>query len=114
MIIRGVLYHNKGLKKLFFTILLTLFAVIPSRAQTIIGTNGMMNVPTADMRPAGTFDGGASFILGERIGGKPDARRIIYAFTDFHIRQCDHYKNPIPALIKVHSIENVCKITKKP
>ena len=42
-----------------------LAAVVPCKAQTVIGTNGLMNVPTADMRPAGTFDGGASFIQKE-------------------------------------------------
>ena len=37
-------------------------SVIPGHAQTVIGTPGLMNVPTADMRPAGTFDGGVSFM----------------------------------------------------
>ena len=31
-------------------------------AQTMIGTVGQMNIPTADMRDAGTFDAGISFI----------------------------------------------------
>ena len=39
-----------------------LFGVASSNAQQLIGTQGMMNIPTADMCEAGTFNGGASFV----------------------------------------------------
>ena len=35
---------------------------VPCHAQTVLGTPGLMNVPTAEMHDAFTFDGGASFI----------------------------------------------------
>ena len=41
---------------------IALMAVQHASAQILIGTEGMLNVPTADMRPAGTFDGGASVL----------------------------------------------------
>ena len=44
---------------------LVIMASFPCKAQTVIGTKGMMNVPTADMNPAGTFDGGGSFMQKE-------------------------------------------------
>lgn len=44
---------------------LFIMASFPCKAQTVIGTKGMMNVPTADMNPAGTFDGGGSFMQKE-------------------------------------------------
>lgn len=54
-------HKNWVVKRVVFMVLF-LVSLIPSHAQTIIGTTGMMNVPTADMRPAGTFDGGVSFM----------------------------------------------------
>ena len=44
---------------------LVIMATFPCKAQTVIGTKGMMYVPTADMNPAGTFDGGGSFMQKE-------------------------------------------------
>ena len=84
MTIRGILYHHKGLEEFLISFLLTVFALIPCRAQTVIGTNGMMNVPTADMHPAGTFDGGASFIQKELLYEK-DYNTFLYyiSFTPF-------------------------------
>ena len=84
MKIRGVLYHNKGFEEFIISILLIVFALIPCQAQTVIGTNGMMNVATADMRPAGTFDGGASFIQRELLYEK-DYNTFLYyiSFTPF-------------------------------
>jgi hypothetical protein len=56
----------------------------PSHAQTVIGTTGMMNVPTADMRPAGTFDGGVSFIQKELLYKKSYNTYLYYiSFTPF-------------------------------
>ena len=61
-----------------------LAAVVPCKAQTVIGTNGLMNVPTADMRPAGTFDGGASFIQKELLYKKTYNTYLYYvSFTPF-------------------------------
>jgi hypothetical protein len=84
MVLLGVFNHKKGLEKLFVFTLLTVVALIPSRAQTVIGTNGMMNVPTADMRPAGTFDGGVSFIQKELLYKKDYNTYLYYiSFTPF-------------------------------
>ena len=61
-----------------------LTAVVPCTAQTVIGTTGLMNVPTADMRPAGTFDGGASFIQKELLYKKDYNTYLYYvSFTPF-------------------------------
>lgn len=70
--------------KYVVTIILMITSLIPCRAQTVIGTNGMMNVPTADMRPAGTFDGGASFIQKELLYEKNYNTYLYYvSFTPF-------------------------------
>lgn len=67
-------------------LIVILFATVwgAGRAQTVIGTVGMMNVPTADMRPAGTFDGGASFIQKELLYQKSYNTYLYYIdFTPF-------------------------------
>ena len=67
-------------------LIVLLFAVVwgQGRAQTVIGTVGMMNVPTADMRPAGTFDGGASIIQKELLYQKSYYTYLYYIdFTPF-------------------------------
>lgn len=33
-----------------------------TKAQQLLGTEGMMNIPTADMKPSGTFVGGMSYV----------------------------------------------------
>ena len=38
---------------------------VPVFSQTVIGTPGLMNIPTADVREGGTFDGGASLMQNE-------------------------------------------------
>lgn len=51
------------LKKLSFPLTLTLsllFANAPCYSQTVIGTPGLMNIPTAEVRKGCTFDGGIS------------------------------------------------------
>ena len=84
MFFKGVFNQVKDSKRLLITMLLVLIAVIPSRSQTVIGTNGMMNVPTADMHPAGTFDGGASVIQKELLYKKDYTTFLYYiSFTPF-------------------------------
>lgn len=74
---------NKALKR-SFSVLLFIATITPSYSQTVLGTVGMMNVPTADMRPAGTFDGGASFIQKELLYEKSYNTYLYYvAFTPF-------------------------------
>ncbi|MBR1548558.1 MAG: YjbH domain-containing protein [Prevotella sp.] len=75
-----------GKQRILRGLFVLLFAGIwaPSGAQTVIGTVGMMNVPTADMREAGTFDGGASFIQKELLYKKSYNTYLYYVdFTAF-------------------------------
>lgn len=84
MIFTGVFNQIKDSKRLLIATLLFLVAVIPSHSQTVIGTKGMMNVPTADMHPAGTFDGGASIIQKELLYKKDYYTYLYYiSFTPF-------------------------------
>ena len=54
------------MKKSKFLLLASfLMASASSRAQTVIGTPGLMNIPTAEVRAGGTFDGGASLMQKE-------------------------------------------------
>jgi len=64
-------------------LIVILFAAVwgSANAQTVIGTSGMMNVPTADMRVAGTFDGGVSFIQKDLLY-KKDYNTYLY-YVDF-------------------------------
>lgn len=41
---------------------LSLVNKVEIHAQRLLGTTGLMNIPTADMKPAGTFDGGITFM----------------------------------------------------
>lgn len=43
-------------------LLIGIFFAIAGQAQRLIGTTGLMNIPTAEMKPAGTFDGGVTFM----------------------------------------------------
>ena len=48
-----------------FTLILILGVAVCSTevsAQDLIGTSGLINIPTADMQPDGTFDGGARWM----------------------------------------------------
>lgn len=45
-----------------FAIMLFLASVVSSSAQKIMGSQGLMNIPTADMYPRKTFVGGGNFI----------------------------------------------------
>lgn len=81
-------YHSRkhlDLRVINYLIVL-LFVVVwgNGRAQTVIGTVGMMNVPTADMRPAGTFDGGACIVQKELLYQKSYYTCLYYIdFTPF-------------------------------
>ena len=71
------------MKPLLSFVVLTLLA-LPARSQTVLGTMGLMNVPTADMRPAGTFDGGVSVIQKDMLYDKDYITGIYYVdFTPF-------------------------------
>ena len=76
--------HRRCVVSMVFVMLMTIFSLIPVKAQTVIGTNGMMNIPTADMKPAGTFDGGASLIQKELLYDKDYYTGLFYiTFTPF-------------------------------
>ena len=84
MVLVGAFNHRMREVRRFILALLFVVSLIPCQAQTIIGTNGMMNVPTADMRPAGTFDGGASLIQKELLYDKDYYTGLFYVtFTPF-------------------------------
>lgn len=61
VIVRIISHRNRVVRQVVFMVLFFV-SLLPCHAQTDIGTTGLMNVPTADMRPAGTFDGGVSFM----------------------------------------------------
>jgi len=64
--------------------LLLLLLPLAVASQTVIGTEGLLNVPTADMRHAGTFDGGASLIDNDLLYSKNYKTGIYYInFTPF-------------------------------
>lgn len=66
---------------------LTIFLSMPiqTRAQMLIGTQGMINAPTADMNDAGTFVGGFSFVPKqmELVSGNFDTGIYFVNFTPF-------------------------------
>ena len=73
-------------KRIINYLIVFFFAAVwgTTKAQTVIGTTGMMNVPTADMRAAGTFDGGASFIQKELLYEKSYNTYLYFiGFTPF-------------------------------
>lgn len=48
--------------KSWLLVLLAALSTLPVQGQTILGTPGLMNIPTAEVRPGGTFDGGISLM----------------------------------------------------
>ena len=54
--------RNNPISLRFGVALLLASSFLPASAQTVIGTPGLMNIPTAEVREGCTFDGGASFI----------------------------------------------------
>lgn len=84
VVLEGAFNHKQWGVKCFLFVLLFVAVLLPGRAQTVIGTNGLMNIPTADMRPSGTFDGGASFIQKELLYEKNYNTYLYYiSFTPF-------------------------------
>ena len=71
------------IKRILFLVI-SFIALVPCKSQTILGTTGMMNIPSADMRAAGTFDGGASFIQKDLLYKKTYNTYLYYvSFTPF-------------------------------
>lgn len=64
--------------------LLLVMSSVPCQSQTMFGTTGMMNTPSADMRPTGTFDGGISVVQKNLLYNK-DYNTLLYyiSFTPF-------------------------------
>ena len=58
---------------------------IPARSQMLIGTQGLMNIPSAEMNPAGTFDGGVSLLQKRMMVDANDYYTGLYyiSFTPF-------------------------------
>ena len=59
--------------------------ILPVGAQQLIGTVGLINTPTADMHPSGTFDGGVSLLQRRMMVDKNDYVTGLYyiSFTPF-------------------------------
>ena len=53
------------MNKVLVFVFVFVFVHVNVSAQTVIGTPGLMNVPTAEVRDAFTFDGGASLMQKE-------------------------------------------------
>ena len=54
-------------------------------AQHLIGTQGLMNIPSAEMNPSGTFEGGISLLQEQMMADKYDYYTGLYyiSFTPF-------------------------------
>jgi len=80
--------------RLYILIAVFLVVYIPSRAQTVIGTPGLMNIPTAEIREGGTFDGGVSLLQRELLPETMDYNTWLYyanfapfSFVDVTLRE---------------------------
>ena len=80
--------------RLHFLMAVFLVVIIPSRAQTAIGTPGLMNIPTAEIREGGTFDGGVSLLQRELLPEAMDYNTWLYyvnfapfSFVDVTLRE---------------------------
>lgn len=65
MVTMATVAVRKRMDKVSVFLILIVSVIVPVhsvKAQTVIGTPGLMNVTTAEIRDAGTFDGGASFM----------------------------------------------------
>ena len=62
--------------------MLALSSCMVVRAQMVLGTQGLVNAPTADMNPAGTFVGGITFVPKEMEMASGDYNTGIY-YLDF-------------------------------
>ena len=72
-------------KMLAASLTMSLTMSLQARAQMLIGTQGMINAPTADMNDAGTFVGGLSFVPKqmELVAGNFDTGIYYMDFTPF-------------------------------
>jgi len=50
------------MKKIIIALLMVMGTAVGVRAQMVMGNTGLINIPTADMKPEGTFVGGATFL----------------------------------------------------
>ncbi len=77
-------------KRIVIALSLTGVFVAKSQAQMLIGTQGMMNTPTADMKEAGTFVGGVSYVPQEMDMAPGNYNTGIYyiSFTPFKWMEC--------------------------
>lgn len=96
-------------KMLATALAMSLTMSLQVRAQMLIGTQGMINVPTADMNDAGTFVGGLSFVPKqmELVAGNFDTGIYYIDFTPFKWLELTFRET----LLKTTKIEN--GVTKK-
>ena len=80
--------------RLYLFIAVFLMVFIPVKTQTVIGTPGLMNVSTAEIREGGTFDGGVSFMQRELLPKEMDYNTWLYyvnfapfSFVDVTLRE---------------------------
>lgn len=80
--------------RLWLWLWLTFPFPLTSHAQTVIGTPGLMNIPTAEVRKGGTFDGGASLLQKELQNGLVNYNTGLYyinfapfSFFDLTLRE---------------------------
>ena len=71
-------FHRIAETKRILVLVMFFITFVPCKPQTILGTSGMMNIPSADMRAAGTFDGGASFVQKDLLWNKTYNTGIYY------------------------------------
>ncbi len=69
------------MKKILITILMVMCAAVGSRAQIVFGNEGLINIPTADMKPEGTFVGGATFLPNSYLDVNHHYNTGMYYFT---------------------------------
>ena len=69
------------MKKIIFIFLMVMSATVGVRAQMVMGTEGLINIPTADMKPSGTFVGGATFLPKSYLDGYHKYNTGMYYIT---------------------------------
>ena len=80
--------------KLYIVVAVFLMVYTQAKAQTVIGTPGLMNIPTAEIREGGTFDGGVSLMQRELLPDAMDYNTWLYyvsfapfSFVDVTLRE---------------------------
>jgi hypothetical protein len=93
-----------ALYRKFFITAVFLMVYIQTKAQTVLGTPGLMNIPTAEIREGGTFDGGVSLMQRELLTKEMDYNTWLYyvyfapfSFIDVTLRE---------TLLKYPSVSN--------